>query len=431
MKNYNRLTADQYFRKNASRDRLTRCYKTDGDEAAFLAKVNTEVTRVIGEKTASLTDEITKLKADLDKAPKSEDVQVLKDSLATMEAAVKALKDNGGKLSPFANSIKEQIKKQMTEKAQDILDFKGNKIKGFNIDIDLKAAATMLESTSLNGSSFLPKPEIRPGYIPVVRNQPLIEQFANGGPTSSATIVYVNQFNPQGTAAVTAEGAAVNLVSTELKTENSTAYLEGAYAKVSIQMLDDIDFMASYIEQEIMYKVNIQTDNDLLTGSGVSTLKGITVYAQQYVNGNISTTNANDFDCIRAAMGQMRALNFEPNIVFFNPTDGANMDLVKDLYGRPIAMEYKDANGGMFRIQAVESNQIAVGKFLLADMTKFWVWNLMNFQISYGWENDDFRKNLVSIAGIRRLHSYASLNHANAFVYDSFVNVKTAIAPAP
>lgn len=430
----------QFFQRNAIRERMARCYKTDAEIAAelklkeqndFLAVVKKSVSDEFAIKIKSYEDTIEGLKAELKKAPLEADIKAFKDNLATLEATVKSLKESKGELSEAGKSIKSQIEKQMEAKKEEFAAFKANKQKSFTLDLDLKAAITMLESASLGGSNFLPKPEIRPGYIDLVRNQPLIENYASGGATKSATIVYVNKYNAQGTAAMTAEGATLNLVSAELKTENSTAYLVGAYEKVSIQMLDDVDFMAAFMEQELRYQVDIAVDNLLLTGSGSSTLKGVTVYAVAYTNANISTTNANDFDCIRAVIGQMKAVNFTPTNVFINPTDGANMDLVKDLYGRPIAMEYKDASGNLFRVAVVESNQIAVGKVLVADMTKFLVWNLLGFQIQYGWENDDFRKNLVSVSGIRRLHSYVSLNHLNGFVYDSFVNIKTAIAPSP
>lgn len=400
------------------------------EQADFLAKVKTEAEKSIAEKTKSLSDEITALKTSLDKAPKAEEFAEMRKNLGLAEAAIKALNENGGKLSKVGNSIKEQIKKQLDEKKEQYQAFKEGKQNKFTLDIDVKAAATMLESTSLNSSNFLPYPEIRPGYIDLVRNQPLIENYANTSAIGSPTVVFVNKYNAQGTSALTAEGALLPLVSAELRSETVTAYLIGAYEKISIQMLDDIDFMSAFIEQELKYKVSIAVDNLLISGSGSSTIKGVTVYAVQYTNTSISTSNANDFDAIRAVIGQMKALNFAPTNIFINPVDGANMDLVKDNYGRPIAMEYMEG-GNLFRIPVIESNQITAGYVLVADMTKFWVLNLLGFQMQYGWENDDFTKNLVSVTGIRRVASYASLNHLNGFVYDTFVNIKTALAPTP
>ena len=111
------------------------------------------------------------------------------------------------------------------------------------------------------------------------------------------------------------------------------------------------------------------------------------------------------------------------------------MDLVKDLYGRPIAMEYKDldkdGNDTMFRLKVIESPQITQGYFLVADMSKFFVFNYLPFTVQYGWINDNLIRNLITVTGIRRLHSYVSINHYNGIQYNSFATVKLALAPTP
>jgi len=441
MKNWNK-NIPIFFYKNAERDRAARCYLTDGEAAAlklkeqndFLDKVKEATKAQVALQVKELTDKLGALEG---KEKESADIiTALKNNLATIEADYKAHKENGGTKTPVHNSIKEQIKKALESQKAAFENFKKKGQDKFEFDLDLKAAVTMLESGSLNGSAYIPKPDIRPGFIDLVRNMPLIEQYANGGATSSELMVWVNKYNAQGTSAMTAEGATLPLVSNEVKTENTNAVLEGAYITISIQMLDDIDFMASMIEGELRYKVDIQVDNDLISGSGTGgNLKGITTYAVGYTNTNITTTNANDQDAIRAIIGQMRSLNFFPTMIFINPLDGANMDLVKDQYGRPIAMEYKDidadGNDTMFRLKIVESPQIAVGNVLVADMSKFFVFNYLPFTVQYGWVNDNLIKNLITVTGIRRLHSYVSLNHLNGIVYSSFATVKLAIAPIP
>ncbi|MEY4931157.1 MAG: hypothetical protein RI909_1881, partial [Bacteroidota bacterium] len=42
-------------------------------------------------------------------------------------------------------------------------------------------------------------------------------------------------------------------------------------------------------------------------------------------------------------------------------------------------------------------------------------------------ENDDFTKNLVTAVAEMRLHSFHSANDEEAFVYDSFADIKSAI----
>jgi hypothetical protein len=43
-------------------------------------------------------------------------------------------------------------------------------------------------------------------------------------------------------------------------------------------------------------------------------------------------------------------------------------------------------------------------------------------------ENDDLTKNLMTVIGERRIHTYSSDNFAGSFIYDTYANVKAAIA---
>jgi hypothetical protein len=63
-------------------------------------------------------------------------------------------------------------------------------------------------------------------------------------------------------------------------------------------------------------------------------------------------------------------------------------------------------------------------------MSRFKVRNYQPFSIAYGWVNDDFEKNLVTVIGERRLHAFVAANDIGAFVYDTFANIKTAITAA-
>ena len=50
-----------------------------------------------------------------------------------------------------------------------------------------------------------------------------------------------------------------------------------------------------------------------------------------------------------------------------------------------------------------------------------------DMEISFGWENDDFTKNLVTAICESRIHQYFSANHTGAFIYDTFDNIKLEI----
>ncbi len=356
---------------------------------------------------------------------------------------INELKELGKPGDSRVKSIRDQLKEFHEKNADKLQAFISGEAKNFGAIIDpgtkamhggivIKAAVTMGVVTSSNGSIFTPGVEVMPGLVDLNRNRPFLEQYANTAGTSRARIVWTEKFNPQGQAGWLAEGGVKPLISFEWKEYESYAKKVAAKIKVSTEALQDVDWLAAEIETELQYQVDIAVDAGLLSGtgdgtSGATQLKGLTEYAPGYVLTNIVTTDANDYDAIRAAYTQPQSLNFLPSHVFINPIDAANMDLVKDDNGRPLVKEYRDSNNRIFRLQPVETNQIPVGSFLLGDMSRFKVRNYQPFAVYYGWVNDDFEKNLVTIIGERRLHDFVATNDLGAFVYDTFANVKTAI----
>lgn len=337
-------------------------------------------------------------------------------------------------------SVKQQLVDYLEKNKSGFDSFRAGESKAFGASkqddgqmgagIEIKAAATITSTQA--GTTFTPGVEIEPGLTPLYRNKPFIEDYSNSSATNRARIVWTEKYNPQGQAAFTDQGGVKSLISFSWREFESYAKKVTDKIKVSTEALDDIDWMAAEIQTELKYQVDILVDTELLSGSGDGSsgnvhLQGITNTIGGYILTTVLTTTPNNYDALRAAYAQIVSLNFLPTNVFINPIDGANMDLVKDLNGRPLAMEYRDAQGLIMRIMPIETNQMPVGSFLMADMSKFRVRNYKAFAVYFGWVNDDFEKNLVTIIAERRLHSYIKHNEYGAFVYDTFANVKTAI----
>lgn len=407
---------------------------------ALVLELKSQIDSKLAESKNASSAELVELKskvADLEaksKDAKPADYDKLKEEHIALMAEFKSFKEEGGKKQELRKSIADQLKSQITADKDKWTAFKNGESKSFSFELDMKAAAVMLESTNLGGSAYLPFPERVAGFTDIARNRPVpIEAYANTSGTSSAVITWVNKVDPEGAAAFIAEGVVKPLIDFNFETETSTARKVADAIKVSTEMLEDIDFMAAAIENELRYQVDMAVDAALLTGDGIApNLKGITEYAGGYVLTTVETTTPNMSDAIMAAATQVRSLNFMPTHAFVNTIDAANMELTKDGEGRYVIPPFQSADGlTISGLQVVVSNQIPVGSVLVADMMKYVVRNYKSFSIRYGWENDDFRKNLVTVIGERRLHAYASDNNTGAFVYDTFDNIKTAITAAP
>lgn len=441
--------------------------KKDGlqeKELAFMNGLESSMNAAAAEVVKNLVDkehletQLNAIKASIDgkivftadeKTAFTDMIQSVKDQAILIQQ----LKDKGKEpATPLRQSIAQQLKafivanpdKWEAFKSHESLSFGTTKEKdpvtgqmvqkgAIELQFFHKAAATMSVANSTGASAFVPTIEMVPGLVQIARNQPFLEDYANTSATSSARIVWVEKTNPQGQAAMTPEGGLKPLISFEIKTNESFARKVTDKIKVSTEMLDDIDFIAGEIENELKYQVDIAVDNQLLTGDGTgNNLKGITRYAGLYVLTTVKTTGTpNDADAIRAGIAQIKTLNFNANYAFINPVDGANMDLTKNTQGSYIIPPFQSSNGlTIAGVTVVESNQMPQGQVLLGDMSKFVVRNYKAFSIQYGWVNDDFELNLVTIIGERRLHDYVADNNTGAFIYDSFANIKTAITPA-
>lgn len=299
-------------------------------------------------------------------------------------------------------------------------------------ELELRVASPMTPANTLNSSSYLPKPFIEAGIHDIRRIAPTFWDYLPKGRTNQAAYVWVNKKNPLGAAGFIGPGVAKPGVSFELETEISNAKKVAVSDKIAMELLDDIDGMASYVEMELRYQLDAKTNTTLLTGTVSSTVPaGITTFAVSYSLAGIATDNPNNFDCIRAAVAQIRThyIN-DPVTVFVNPVDAANMDLTKaDTSGTYLLPPFSTANGQVVAgAQVVEDNNITQGRLLAACLGLFKTLIYKDFTLSYGWENDDFTKNLVTVIAERRLHSFHSSVDEQAFIYDTFAQIKVEIA---
>ncbi len=356
-------------------------------------------------------------------------IEALKTMISDQGKVMNAFKENPG--TKTFQTLKGAIMENLTKHKAAIAKMKGDSsAPAVEFSIELKDAITMTEGASLNNSAYLPVPQMLPGLVDLVRNEPFLLDYLPIMQASSPVITWNNKYNPQGNAAFIGEGDIKPLISFEIKTEISKAKKIADKIKVSNEMLDDISYLMSEINGELRYQVNIKTDIALLSGDGTGdNLKGITEYASAFVLTSLKTTNPNDTDALRAGQAQLKSLNFTANFAFINPIDGANMDMKKatdsGVYLLPPFTTPDGRRVGSMMI--VETNQIPQGYTLIMDTRRAKVYKWMEFVIKIGYVNDDFERNLVTIIGEQRLHFFISENHVNGFLYDTFANIKTAI----
>lgn len=343
----------------------------------------------------------------------------MEDALKAQGIEIKVLKETGSKKG---ESFKSQLNDFLGSE-----DFKSQMKAGKAEGMELKAATVIMTPNASTNAPHALRYEVVPGIQEAPFEQPVILTTLLKGMTSSRTIIWINRVNEEGGAAFIAEGTLKPLKDWEYKEESSTAKKIAVSTKVSTEMLQDFEYMESEIRLLLTRDLYMVLDEKLLNGAG-GTIEpaGIITGAGGYLGTGLDGTvfMANNADAIRAGMLQMRLINYRPNIVFLNPTDSAVIDLTKSTTGNYIKIELE---GVLRSLQIIETTEIPAGHFLLMDTAKWIVRVYENFRLEFGWENDDFRKNLVTVIAEMRLHSYQNSIDAGSVIYDSFATVKTAL----
>jgi hypothetical protein len=263
------------------------------------------------------------------------------------------------------------------------------------------------------------------------RVEPTFWDYIPKSRTNLETLPWVNKKVPadSGAAAFIGPGVAKPGVSFTLEVEKSNAKKIAVSMKLVNELLDDVDGMVGMIENELSYQLKSKVNTTLMTGVLSSTVPaGVQTFSNGFTLSGLSTQNPNNWDVARSLVAQIRAAFIKSQVlIFMNPIDVANMDMAKAIsQGQYLGINARPIPGGLI----LEDDNIPVGfvQAIAIDALKTFIYK--DFSIAFGWENDDFTKNLTTVIAEMRLHSFHSENDAAGFIYDEIADVQSQIAAA-
>jgi len=389
--------------------------------------LNPEILKAIEEDSVELKKTVNTL---VDENKNLVDAQ--KEQSGEIEALTAKLNE---KTSNTHLSMKEQVMNLLEENKDKLIAMKSGDSKT-NIRMTVKAVGNMMLSSNVTGQ--IPAGERESGITRIVRRNPFILELVNLGSITSNLWEWVQQANPEGDAAMTAEGAAKAKIDFDLVLASAAVRKVTAFIKVSKEMLDDIPLMESEINQELSEVINLKIDAQVLSGDGTGqNLTGITENATAFSPGSFATGSANEVtdpnnqDVLRVAINQIAIAEFQANYIVMHPSDAAAMDLSKATDGHYILPPFStNANTVVKGIPIVTNTGMTEGDYLVGDFTKSGVRFREGLTFDVGYENDDFTKNFVTILAEARLVQRVKSNHYPAFVLGDFATDKAAIAKA-
>ena len=381
--------------------------------------------------TVKEVDECKKsLKGFTDQDTFEKKMQEISDSLVRIKAAT-VVKSNGELgVKSVEEQLNEQLKSYISTEKKDgheiqTLNLKeacmkspGNKLQ-LNLVMNTKGTAATIASGSLAPHYGL---EVDPVLSVDPRSQTIIRQYANVATTSSRSLVYAEYVSKDGDAAWVGEGSLKPLMDATL-TEKT----------VTEETLSDFPNFVNEVKAEMINKLGIKEEKGILDGTGADgEIKGVASDMPAFSLTSLKVESPNEFDALVAAYTQIVSVSemaYRPNLVLMNPVDYAQMQLAKDANGgylRPFRIGDELIQG----LQVVTSTAITAGDFIMGDFGYLNIRDLWALSITVGWENDDFRKNIVTTIAEKRLMCYIKSQYKTAFVKDKFKTVMEAIKPS-
>lgn len=370
---------------------------------------------------ASLIEEKTKgtasaeaLKALEDKlaeAQKGAEVTELKTEIAKMQGELAALKEapKAGKVVKF--NLGAAVVKQIAEN----MDAAKSK-SGFEFEV--KAEGDVSEANSYDGTIALTELDTEIDRIP--RQRVLLRNLINSRPAANKNIVYIQQ-NAQAGAGMTGETGAKQQTDVAWQEVNVTMKKVTAFIKVSMEMLDDLVFVAGEINSELVMAIEDKVENGLLNGDGLGeNLKGMLAFAVNFDANGFTTTFANLTDVIAVAAAQVENAKLRATHVILNPTDVLALRLTKTSTGEytyPVFIT--DSVTGLpvvVNLQVVSTTWMEQGTFLVGDLSQSNLRVRKGITLSVGRDGDDFTRNMVTILAETRCVHYIKANKAAGFV---------------
>ena len=254
------------------------------------------------------------------------------------------------------------------------------------------------------------------------------------GTIDSQRALWVEEYNELGTPIFIAEGTAKTQLSVSYREKDALVKKIGVFAKVTMEMLADLPQLISYIQSNLIRRVSLATETQLISGDGLNdNLNGVTSYATTFTAGDLAGTVefANEFDALVAIALQVQLAFGEPNAIFMNPVTWAKMQTIKSEVGEPIWRDYVMPGSGDMPIingmKIIPTTAITSGDFIGGDFTVVHVLYREGLTVQIGNDGNDFTNNKKTILVEQRLVQFVSANDTQVLVKGDFITAQAAL----
>lgn len=373
-------------------------------------------------------EDIDNLKSELVNS-QTEQMKALNEVLKEQGIAIKALTKlpDAEKVGTFSEQLRKGLEKNI-DKLKALKNGSQGEAKDAQFDFEVKAPGAMTITGNVSGGNVPVEDRLEGFNIIPSRRISLLDVMAKRNTTSNV-VSWVYQANKDGAAGQTAEGNAKNQIDFDLVVANESVKKTTAYIKVSTEMLDDIAWIQSEIEQELMREVLKAVEQTTYDGDGTGqNHNGISTVASSFAAGSfaLSVANANEVDVLVVAANQIEVAqegSALANYIFMHPDDVTKLKLEKLSSTDKRYVERLIQVGStlmMDGIPIIKSTLIPVGEYLIGDFSKSLSVTRSGLRFDIGLSGSDFIDNLRTILGEWRGLTIVKNNDRTAFVAGVF-----------
>jgi HK97 family phage major capsid protein len=402
-------------------------------EKKLMDKIRSEVSAKFDTlvKENSTLKGISDFEKKLSKAVTPEELNEIKSEVEAIGLKLKSIEElpkhaNGGKglkdaLTDAFNARKAEIDEIVT------------KGQSASFKLELKAVGTMSVASTIGSGTTQVTITQDTGIISQIRKRELTYLAqVSVGTISNNRALWIEETDEEGTPVMIGEGSAKTQLEVQYVEKTMSVKKIAVYGKVTTELMADIPQLISYIQNNLMRRMDIVLEDQLFSGTGTgNNLKGLTEFATIFSAGALANTitDANEFDVIEAVALQVKIAFGMPNAIFVHPSTVAKMKLIKDTLGRPVWKDYVTIEGNLVvsGMRIVESTAVQVDNFVGGDLSVVHVLNRDEMGITIGLDGNDFTNNVKTMLLEKRLVQFVSANDTGLIVKGDFSDAISAL----
>lgn len=378
--------------------------------------------------------EVAELKTKLENAVSKEDFEIVKAEAIRLAGLVKGLQEVGNSSEKGHASLNEALTAAFAEKADEINAIvKSGGVQAASLKVTVKAVDAMSVASTIAAGSTQVSITQNTGIIsPIRKREQTYLANVSVGSIGTNRAMWIEETDEEGTPIMVAEAAAKTQLDVQYVEQTLAVKKIAVYGKVTTELMADIPQLISYIQNNLMRRMDIVLENQLFSGTGVGdNLKGLSTYATAFAAGALANSIpfANELDVIEAVALQVKTAYGMPNAIFIHPSTMATIKLIKDSAGRPVWKDYITIDGSLnvSGMRLIETTAVTAGEFVGGDLSVVNVLKRDELGITIGLDGNDFTQNKKTMLLEKRMVQFVSGNDVAVIVDGDFTTAKAAL----